>query len=66
MRFQLLARFSCHAYPHKRHCGLWTHGSSPHPGQIHLSYSFCNHKIVAINFFFRKVVGRKVDLRVPM
>ena len=31
-----------------------------------LSYSSCNHKIVAINFFFREVVGRKVDLRVPM
>ena len=31
-----------------------------------LSYSSCNHKIVAINFFFREVVRRKVDLRVPM
>ncbi|MGB6107742.1 MAG: site-specific integrase [Mycobacterium sp.] len=31
-----------------------------------LSYSSCNHKIVAINFFFREVAGRKVDLRVPM
>jgi site-specific recombinase XerD len=31
-----------------------------------LSYSSCNHKIVAINFFFQEVVGRKVDLRVPM
>jgi integrase/recombinase XerD len=31
-----------------------------------LSYSSCNHKMVAINFFFREVVGRKVDLRVPM
>ena len=31
-----------------------------------LSYSSCNHKIVAINFFFREVVRRKVNLRVPM
>lgn len=31
-----------------------------------LFYSSCNHKIVAINFFFREVVRRKVDLRVPM
>ncbi len=31
-----------------------------------LSYSSCNHKIVAINFFFREVVRRKVELRVPM
>jgi site-specific recombinase XerD len=31
-----------------------------------LSYSSCNHKIVAINFFFREVVQRKVELRVPM
>ena len=31
-----------------------------------LSYSSCNHKIVAINFFFREVVGRKLDLRVPL
>ena len=31
-----------------------------------LSYSSCNHKIVAINFFFREVVRRTVDLRVPM
>ncbi len=31
-----------------------------------LSYSSCNHKIVAINFFFREVAGRKLDLRVPM
>jgi len=31
-----------------------------------LSYSSCNHKIVAINFFFREVIRRKVQLRVPM
>lgn len=31
-----------------------------------LSYSSCNHKIVAINFFFREVVRRKLGLRVPM
>jgi len=30
------------------------------------SYSYCNHKLVAINFFNREVLGRKVDLRVPM
>ena len=30
------------------------------------SYSYCNHKLVAINFFTREVLGRKVDLRVPM
>jgi integrase/recombinase XerD len=31
-----------------------------------LSYSSCNHKIVAINFFNREVLGRKMNLRVPM
>jgi site-specific recombinase XerD len=31
-----------------------------------LSYSSCNHKIVAINFFNREVLGRKLDLKVPM
>ena len=30
------------------------------------SYSYCNHKLVAINFFNREVLGRKGDLRVPM
>jgi integrase/recombinase XerD len=31
-----------------------------------LSYSSCNHKIVAINFFNREILGRKMDLQVPM
>ena len=31
-----------------------------------LSYSSCNGKIVAINFFYREILGRKIDLRVPM
>ena len=31
-----------------------------------LSHSSCNHKIAAINFFFREVLGRPVNLRVPM
>jgi integrase/recombinase XerD len=31
-----------------------------------LSYSSCNHKMVAINFFNREVLGRKIDLNVPM
>lgn len=31
-----------------------------------LSYSSCNHKMVAINFFNREVLGRKLDLKVPM
>lgn len=31
-----------------------------------LSYSSCNHKIVAINFFNREVLGRKLDLKIPM
>ena len=31
-----------------------------------LSYSSCNHKIVAINFFNREILGRKMDLRVPL
>ena len=31
-----------------------------------LSYSSCNCKIVAINFFFREVLGQKINLRVPM
>ena len=31
-----------------------------------LSYSSCNHKIVAINFFNREVLGRKMDLRVSL
>ena len=31
-----------------------------------LSYSSCNHKMVAINFFNREVLGRKIDLKVPM
>ena len=31
-----------------------------------LSYSYCNQKMVAINFFNREVLGRKMDLRVPM
>ena len=26
-----------------------------------LSYSSCNHKIVAINFFNREILGRKMD-----
>jgi integrase/recombinase XerD len=30
------------------------------------SYSYCNHKMVAINFFHREVLGRKMDLRIPM
>jgi site-specific recombinase XerD len=30
------------------------------------SYSYCNHKLVAINFFYREVLRRKEDLRVPM
>lgn len=30
------------------------------------SYSYCNHKLVAINFFYREVLRRKGDLRVPM
>ena len=30
------------------------------------SYSYCNHKLVAINFFNREVLRRKGDLRVPM
>ena len=30
------------------------------------SFSYCNHKLVAINFFNREVLGKKVDLRVPM
>jgi site-specific recombinase XerD len=30
------------------------------------SYSYCNHKLVAINFFCREVLRRKGDLRVPM
>lgn len=29
------------------------------------SYSYCNHKLVAINFFNREVLGRKINLRVP-
>ena len=31
-----------------------------------LAYSSCNCKIVAINFFYREVLGQKMDLRVPM
>jgi integrase/recombinase XerD len=31
-----------------------------------LSYSSCNHKIVAINFFNREILGRKMDLRVSL
>lgn len=31
-----------------------------------LSYSSCNHKMAAINFFYRQVLRRKIDLRVPM
>ena len=31
-----------------------------------LAYSTCNCKIVGINFFYREVLGRKMDLRVPM
>ena len=30
------------------------------------SYSYCNHKLVAINFFNREVLGKKGDLRIPM
>ena len=31
-----------------------------------LSYSSCNHKIVAINFFNREILGRKMDLSVSL
>lgn len=31
-----------------------------------LSYSYCNHKLVAISFFNREVLGREIDLRVPI
>ena len=34
--------------------------------QRKLAYSSCNCKIVAINFFYREVLGRELDLKVPL
>lgn len=31
-----------------------------------LSYSSCNLKMVAVNFFYREILGREIDLRIPM